>query len=217
MGSRCLARGKADWHEHSSRSTAVSRMKSFEKRSSPFDETGSGHTGLALAQRWPETTRVSRTSCGSGKTPGYGTVEATRMDQKSPQIAGAIGPALHMQRVHRAASPAVGRGHAARGARSSCGRFLLLLAQLLPAAPLWGAFERTVYDCEYDLDADACVQCAGTAVGLDWIPKKPSCIHDSNGCCQNDGFEYFMKSSLADYAPGRVTSFFFPRDDMILF
>ena len=82
-------------------------------------------------------------------------------------------------------------------------------------ATLWGAFEQTVLECEYDLDQDACHFCAGTRVGLDWRPAQPSCIYSTEGCCQHDGFEYFMKSWLANYQPGHITSYFFPRDDII--
>lgn len=80
---------------------------------------------------------------------------------------------------------------------------------------IWGAFEFTVYDCEYDLNEAECKLCAGTRLGIDWKPKEPTCIYSAEGCCNNDGFEYFMKESLANYQPGHITSYFFPRDDMI--
>ena len=91
----------------------------------------------------------------------------------------------------------------------------LLLVRLTLVGSIWGAFEQTVLECEYDLDESSCHFCAGTRVGLDWRAMPPTCIYHPDGCCQHDGFEYFMKASLANYVAGHVTSFFFPRDDMI--
>ena len=92
---------------------------------------------------------------------------------------------------------------------------LLVAVRIGPVRSLWGAFENTVYDCQYDLTLQQCHLCGGTRVGLDWRPLPPSCIYNSEGCCQHDGFEYFMKASLGNYMPGHITSYFFPRDDMI--
>ena len=92
---------------------------------------------------------------------------------------------------------------------------VLLTLRIGLVRSLWGAFEQTVYDCEYDLDEAACLMCAGTRVGLDWRPIPPTCIYNPEGCCRHDGYEYFMKSSLANYVPGHLTSYFFPRHDMI--
>ena len=93
---------------------------------------------------------------------------------------------------------------------------LLLRTPLVVA--LWGAFEQTVYDCEYELSETECLECAGTKVGLDFRPKEPTCIHSLSGCCKSvDGFEYFMKTSLANYLPGDITSYFFPVGDAIFF
>eukprot|EP00900_Chrysochromulina_parva_P013270 jgi/Chrpa1/21944/Chrysochromulina_OHIO_Genome00004699-RA len=111
------------------------------------------------------------------------------------------------------------RGRIRRATAIRAALLLLGLARLAPVASLWGATDRTVYECEYDLDDAACVECAGTPNGLEWRPRPPSCIHHVDGCCQargiNDGYEYFMKSSLARYSPGDVVSYFFPRGDMI--
>ena len=91
----------------------------------------------------------------------------------------------------------------------------VVLALLIgPTTSLWGAFEQTVVECEYDLSQAECKSCAGTRVGLDWRPKPASCIF-TDGCCKNDGFEYFMKATLANYLPGHITSYFFPRNAQI--
>ena len=92
---------------------------------------------------------------------------------------------------------------------------LLVTIRFSCVRSLWGAFEYTVEECEYNLNEAACSLCAGTRVGLDWRPLPPTCIGHPDGCCKHDGFEYFMKSSLANYLPGHITSYFFPRDDMI--
>ena len=95
-------------------------------------------------------------------------------------------------------------------------RVLFVAASLGPASSLWGPFDQTVYDCEFDLDQAACSLCAGTRIGLDWRPIPPSCIYHTDGCCKHDGFEYFAKASLAKYHVGRVTSFFYPHNDAIM-
>ena len=93
--------------------------------------------------------------------------------------------------------------------------WIILSVHTWRVGSLWGAFDQTVLDCEYDLTQEECNLCAGIQVGLDWKPIPPSCIYSEAGCCRFDGFEYFMKASLANYQPGHVTSFFFPRNDRI--
>ena len=52
---------------------------------------------------------------------------------------------------------------------------VLLLLRISLVDSIWGAFEQTVHECEYDLDQAACFFCAGVRVGLDWRPLQPSC------------------------------------------
>ena len=85
----------------------------------------------------------------------------------------------------------------------------------------WGAFRNEVYDCEYDLGESACKPCRMTPFGAVFVPKPASCVMtDGEGrgetCCENnDGFQYFMKESLAKYHFGSITSMFYPSDDSI--
>ncbi len=94
---------------------------------------------------------------------------------------------------------------------------LLLFGLRLRRVPaLWGAIEDHLSECEYDLDEAACQVCEGIRVGLDVQPMPPSCIRHPDGCCKSEsGYEYFLKESLGNYAAGHVSSFFFPREDMI--
>jgi len=102
---------------------------------------------------------------------------------------------------------------------------LLLLAAARSVLCLWGAFHNEVYDCEYDLDESACRRCQGTGLGagLTLLPKDAHCVAKAGLaesrveelCCQNDGFQYFMKESLARYRFGSITSMFYPDGDSI--
>ena len=91
-----------------------------------------------------------------------------------------------------------------------------LLALALPncvRAP-FGAFENEVYECEYDLGESACSACRGTRLGAVWVPASPSCVMAvDEDCCNNDGFQYFLKASLANYHFGYITSMFYPGED----
>ena len=92
---------------------------------------------------------------------------------------------------------------------------VLLTLRIGLVRSLWGAFEQTVYDCEYDLDEAACLMCAGHALDLIGGRYRRPAYTTLRACCRHDGYEYFMKSSLANYVPGHLTSYFFPRHDMI--
>ena len=102
-----------------------------------------------------------------------------------------------------------------------------LLAVLLAAlagtahAP-WGGMDQNLLDCEYDLPQHACPTCEGAPLGLaGGMPDAvaaltPRCIEAEGGCCEHDGFEYFLKASLARYQSGNVVSFFYPgKADMV--
>jgi len=76
----------------------------------------------------------------------------------------------------------------------------------------------TVYDCQYDLTEEQCADCFGTELISDdgftflddvYAPKDASCINSAEGCCKTeDGYEYFLMSSLANYGVGKPTQFF---------
>ena len=87
----------------------------------------------------------------------------------------------------------------------------------------------TVYDCQYDLTEEQCADCFGTELISDdgftflddvYAPKDASCINSAEGCCKTeDGYEYFLMSSLANYGVGKPTQFFYPgaSEDKILY
>jgi len=96
-------------------------------------------------------------------------------------------------------------------------RNAVLAAGLLPcvSAP-FGAFRDEVYDCQYDLLEAQCTPCKGRQLGAVLVPASPSCVMDHNDdCCENDGYQYFMKESLANWNFGRITSMFYPNEDEI--
>lgn len=84
----------------------------------------------------------------------------------------------------------------------------------------FGAYRDEVYDCEYDLVEAQCIPCKGRPLGH-WlgaviVPVSPTCVMDHNDdCCENDGYQYFMKESLANWNFGRITSMFYPNEDRI--
>ena len=99
----------------------------------------------------------------------------------------------------------------------------MLLAALAGTAHApWGGMDQNLLDCEYDLPQHACPTCEGAPLGLaGGMPDAvaaltPRCIEAEGGCCEHDGFEYFLKASLARYQSGNVVSFFYPgKADMV--
>ena len=118
------------------------------------------------------------------------------------------GQSLPFRSRRRAKSPAppVKMGAATRA--------LLLLVSWIPlVAPEFGTITNTVYDCQYDLTQTQCLTCQGTAtLNLAFYDPKPSnCIYSTDGCCKStEGYEYFRKSSLANYGVGDTVQYFFP-------
>ena len=99
----------------------------------------------------------------------------------------------------------------------------MLLAALAGTAHApWGGMDQNLLDCEYDLPQHACPTCEGAPLGLAGgmpdavVALTPRCIEAEGGCCEHDGFEYFLKASLARYQSGNVVSFFYPgKADMV--
>merc|ERR1719217_930567 len=93
-------------------------------------------------------------------------------------------------------------------------RLLLLLATWFElAAPEFGTISNTVYDCQYDLTQVQCITCQGIATLNEafYDPKPSTCISSTDGCCKSpDGYEYFRKSSLANYGVGDTVQYWYP-------
>ena len=115
-------------------------------------------------------------------------------------------------------------------------RVALLLGALRGVSGEWAIAANTVYDCEYDLTEAQCIPCPpwdetyafSQWPNFDdddgqtdlWQPRTPLCFGTNEGCCQiqeaSDSpheFEYFKKSSLANYYAGNPVEYFYPGED----
>ena len=121
---------------------------------------------------------------------------------------------------------------------ASAGRMLrlaLLVAALHGAGAEWAKSRNTVYDCQYSLTKEQCQPCPpwdemyshhewpmpdddDQTTDL-WLPRSPTCFGSSEGCCyvaeNSDGdveheYEYFKKSSLANYYAGNEVEYYYP-------
>lgn len=91
-------------------------------------------------------------------------------------------------------------------------RAILLASWFALGVPEFAQITNTVYDCQYDLTEAQCAPCQGkpTLNLAFYDPKPASCISSNEGCCKNDGYEYFRKDSLANYGVGDTVTYFYP-------
>lgn len=119
-------------------------------------------------------------------------------------------------------------------------RLALLVSALCVVGADWGVSINTVYDCEYSLTKAQCNPCPpwdelysfhewpnadDDDLQTDlWLPRTPQCFGSSEGCCyvQNTDtdihgdddvehtYEYFKKSSLANYYAGNPVTYYYP-------